>query len=254
MPLPSSSSQMNTAFSISLTNGSNLKRTFTGSYHHILPSLRTYTVGTTCPLVRMGELPKVNPSTQALGLIPSLLLKDTAPSISSSLLKPQLFSLYWIDPSSVQALHRMTTVTSLLYNRAKNTLLISDHLRAMVRFLCSQLQQSSLEEFPLPSRGSFCSSHSLLHPLQTRISPPPPCGNSSGQGRQRTLCWLLTQLLTQPQACHPLPLWDLCPHFLFVKCSGYHIRKESDFTYVFPESDNAVCPTSKLYHEFLWDN
>lgn len=64
-----------------LINWSNLKRTFIGTDHHILPSPCTYIVGAMCPLVGTSDGPRL--LTCALGLILSL-LQGAAPAISSS--------------------------------------------------------------------------------------------------------------------------------------------------------------------------
>lgn len=146
---------MKTLFSISLINWSNLKRTFTGSHSHILPTLCTYTVGTRCSLIRINELFKVSPCSciRSYSFFPAqrhsfstlffLLKCKSNPSFCTELLQSAC------DP----------TMISPLYNKA------------MIRLLCSQLQQNSLKDLSLPSRVHLYSSYSLLNPLQPRFYP-----------------------------------------------------------------------------------
>lgn len=210
MPLPSSSSQINSLFSISPINWSNLKRIFTGSYHHILPSLCTNTVSTMCPLVRMRELSTANPSTHAPGLIPSL-LSTQGHNSSNLLFLLKLISLYLIAPISMQLYHYLSTVQQSK-EHALDLRSPSSYYQISLLSVTAKLLERVVSTLECP----FLLLSFSLESTATRISPPLLWRNSSGQGHQWRPCWL-PQLLTQPKVCHLLPLWDLSLNFLFVK-------------------------------------
>ena len=220
---------MKTLFSISLKNWSNLKRTFTGSHGHILPSLCTYAVGTRCLLIRISELFKVS----LCSCIRSYSFFPTQRHSSSNLFLLKCYSSPSFCTESLQSACNPTMI-SPLYNKA------------MIRLLYSQLQQNSLKDLSLPSRVHFYSSHSLLNPLKPCFHPHHSVETALVKVTDEHHAGL-PQLLTQPGVCHLLCLWDLSPNFLFVKYSAYHKWKEGDFTHVLPNFDNASYP-APLFH------
>lgn len=99
-----------------------------------------------CPLVWTSEPSKVNPSTCVLGLLPSLLLKAGAPVISS-FYSSISFSRYI---GSFTVTNNATTISPTVQQSEGHSLDLTSPL-AMVRFLCSGLQQNPLEAMSLLS-------------------------------------------------------------------------------------------------------
>lgn len=122
-----------------------------------------------CPLIRMSELSKLNPSTCTLVLTSSLLLKCAAPEISSFYSSIR-FSLYTeLFPSIYNC-----TVISPTVKRSKAHSLDHTSPLAMVRFLCSWLQQNSWTEMSLLP-GPFQLLPLSSEAFPTRMSPPTHC-------------------------------------------------------------------------------
>lgn len=217
-----------------LINWSNLKRTFIGTDHHILPSPSTYIAGAIGPPVRTSDGPRS--LTCALGPILSL-LNGAAPAISSSY-------------SSI-SLNRLVPINVQPYCKTKQGCSWSH----IILWLWPDFSARSDPETPwkrcLSSQDPFQHLPFSSEYTPTRSPSLPLCRNCSDQGHQWS-SWWLQQLPAQLGMCHLLSLWDLSLNCIFVK--DYHKGKERDFPQVLPKFDNAECLAPILYNVILWDN
>lgn len=170
---PPSSSQPNTLLSISLINWSNLKKTFTSYYYHVLPSPHTYTVGAMCPLVRMSELSKVDLFTCVLGVTPSFYLRMQHSNLLF-LLKDQPLSIYTgLFPSA----YNPTTISFTIKQSKEHFLdLISPSSYGQISLLL--VTAKVLERDVSTVSVHFSSSHFLSNPLQPGFHPHQPVGKT----------------------------------------------------------------------------